>query len=141
MEEMPHTPLITILVAGLGLAFLLGTLANRFRLPPLAGYLLAGVLIGPFTPGLVADQSLARQLAEIGIVLLMFGIGLHFSPNDLLSVKAIAVPGALGQIVLVTVIGLALTQVMGWPLGAGIVFGLALSVASTVVALRALQER
>jgi len=138
---MPQTPLIAILVAGLGLAFILGTLANRLRLSPLVGYLVAGVLIGPFTPGFVADQALARQLAELGVILLMFGTGLHFSLADLLSVRTIAVPGALGQMALVTVLGLALTQAIGWPIGAGVVFGLSLSVASTVVVLRSLQEK
>jgi CPA2 family monovalent cation:H+ antiporter-2 len=138
---MSHTPLITTIVAGIGLAFVLGTLANYFRLSPLVGYLAAGVLIGPFTPGFVADQTLALQLAELGVILLMFGAGLHFSPDNLLSVKAIVLPGALGQIALVTVFGLALTQWMGWPPGAGLVFGLALSVASTVVVLRTLRER
>lgn len=138
---MPHTPLIATLVAGLGLAFILGTLANRLRLSPLVGYLLAGVLIGPFTPGFVADQALARQLAELGVILLMFGIGLHFSLHDLLSVRTIAVPGAFGQMALVTSLGFIVTQAIGWPIGAGQVFGLALSVASTVVVLRALQEK
>jgi CPA2 family monovalent cation:H+ antiporter-2 len=100
---MPHdTPLITTIVAGLVLAFLLGAIANRLRLSPLVGYLLAGVLIGPGTPGFVADTELAPELAEIGVVLLMFGVGLHFSLRDLLSVKAIAVPGALAQIALAT---------------------------------------
>ncbi|RWM95048.1 MAG: Kef family K(+) transporter [Mesorhizobium sp.] len=137
---MPQAPLIATLVAGLGLAFILGTLANRLRLSPLVGYLVAGVLIGPFTPGFVADQALARQLAELGVILLMFGIGLHFSLNDLLSVRKIAIPGAVGQMALVTMLGLLVTQAIGWPIGAGVVFGLALSVASTVVVLRALQE-
>lgn len=138
--KMPQAPLIATLVAGLGLAFILGTLANRLRLSPLVGYLVAGVLIGPFTPGFVADQALARQLAELGVILLMFGIGLHFSLNDLLSVRNIALPGAVGQMALVTMLGLLVTQAIGWPIGAGVVFGLALSVASTVVVLRALQE-
>jgi CPA2 family monovalent cation:H+ antiporter-2 len=138
---MPHAPLIATLVAGLGLAFILGTLANRLRLSPLVGYLVAGVLIGPFTPGFVADQALARQLAELGVILLMFGIGLHFSLNDLLSVRKIALPGAVGQMALVTMLGFIVTQAIGWPIGAGVVFGLALSVASTVVVLRALQEK
>lgn len=137
---MPQAPLIATLVAGLGLAFILGTLANRLRLSPLVGYLVAGVLIGPFTPGFVADQALAHQLAELGVILLMFGIGLHFSLNDLLSVRKIALPGAVGQMALVTMLGLLVTQAIGWPIGAGVVFGLALSVASTVVVLRALQE-
>jgi K+:H+ antiporter len=135
------TPLIATIVAGLGLAFVFGTIAQRFRLPPLVGYLLAGVAVGPFTPGYVADQALATELAELGIILLMFGVGLHFSLSDLLSVRAIAVPGAIVQIVVATLMGLALALLMGWTVGAGLVFGLALSVASTVVLLRAMQER
>ncbi|WFU34917.1 YbaL family putative K(+) efflux transporter [Bradyrhizobium brasilense] len=139
---MPHdTPLIATVVAGLGLAFVFGTIAQRFRVPPLVGYLLAGVAVGPFTPGFVADQALATELAELGIILLMFGVGLHFSLNDLLSVRAIAVPGAIAQIAVATLMGLGLALLMGWTVGAGLVFGLALSVASTVVLLRALQER
>ena len=139
---MPHeTSLIATIVIGLGLAFVFGALANRFRIPPLVGYLIAGVLVGPNTPGFVADQGLATQLAEIGVILLMFGVGLHFSLKDLLSVRAIAVPGAIVQIAFATVLGLGLSWFMGWSIGAGIVFGLALSVASTVVLLRALQER
>jgi monovalent cation:H+ antiporter-2, CPA2 family len=136
-----HTPLISTIVVGLVLAFVLGALANRFRISPLVGYLLAGVLIGPFTPGYVADQRLANDLAEIGIILLMFGIGLHFTLEDLLSVRAIAVPGAIAQIASATVLGMGLAYLLGWSAGAGLVFGLALSVASTVVLLRALQER
>ncbi|WP_407150742.1 YbaL family putative K(+) efflux transporter [Bradyrhizobium sp. ORS 86] len=139
---MPHdTPLIATIVAGLGLAFVFGTIAQRFRIPPLVGYLLAGVAAGPFTPGFVADQALATELAELGIILLMFGVGLHFSLNDLLSVRTIAVPGAVAQIAVATLMGLGLALLMGWSVGAGLVFGLALSVASTVVLLRALQER
>ncbi|MFN5280128.1 YbaL family putative K(+) efflux transporter [Bradyrhizobium sp.] len=139
---MPHdTPLIATVVAGLGLAFVFGTIAQRFRVPPLVGYLLAGVAVGPFTPGFVADQALATELAELGIILLMFGVGLNFSLNDLLSVRAIAVPGAIAQIAVATLLGLGLALLMGWTVGAGLVFGLALSVASTVVLLRALQER
>ncbi len=139
---MPHeTPLIATIVAGLGLAFIFGALANRFRIPPLVGYLIAGVLVGPNTPGFVADQSLALELAEIGVILLMFGVGLHFSLKDLLSVRAIAVPGAIVQIAFATVLGAGLAWALGWTIGAGLVFGLALSVASTVVLLRALQER
>jgi len=135
------TPLIATIAVGLGLAFVLGVLAQRFRLPPIAGYLVAGILVGPFTPGFVADQKLAVELAEIGVILLMFGVGLHFSLKDLLSVRAIAVPGALGQITVATMLGMGLAWMMGWGMGAGLVFGLALSVASTVVLLRALQER
>ncbi|MBL9074298.1 cation:proton antiporter [Tabrizicola sp.] len=139
---MPHeTPLITILVAGFGLAFVFGLLAQRLKLPLIAGYLLAGVVIGPFTPGFVADTGLASELAELGVILLMFGVGLHFSPRDLMAVKAIAVPGALGQVLVATAFGTAMGWLIGWNLGAALIFGLALSVASTVVLLRALQDR
>src|SRR5918997_5417754 len=128
---MPHhTPLITTLVAGLVLAFVFGAPANRLRLSPLVGYLVAGVIIGPFTPGFVADQAIANQLAELGIVLLMFGVGLHFSPTDLMSVRAIALPGAVVQMSFVTLLGLGLAKLLGWPVGAGLVFGISLSVAS-----------
>ena len=120
---------------------MLGALAHRVRTSPIVGYLLAGVLVGPFTPGFVADPALAGELAEIGVILLMFGVGLHFSLNDLLSVRAIAIPGALVQIAVATLLGMGLAWAFGWQLGAGLVFGLALSVASTVVLLRALQER
>jgi len=139
---MPHdTPLIATIVAGLGLAFVFGTIAQRLKIPPLVGYLLAGVAVGPFTPGYVADQALATELAELGIILLMFGVGLHFSLKDLLSVKAIAIPGAIVQIAVATLMGLGLAMLMKWKVSEGLVFGLALSVASTVVLLRALQER
>ncbi|WP_232302598.1 cation:proton antiporter domain-containing protein [Elstera litoralis] len=139
---MPHdTPLISTIVGGLVLAFIFGALAHRLRLPPLVGYLFAGVLVGPHTPGFVADQNLAPELAEIGVILLMFGVGLHFSLKDLLSVRGIAVPGALAQIALATLMGWGLGSLMGWPIGGSLVFGLALSVASTVVLLKALQER
>lgn len=138
---MHHGPLIAILVAGLGLAFVFGAIAQKLKVSPLVGYLVAGVAVGPFTPGFVADQNLANELAEIGVILLMFGVGLHFSLKDLLSVKAIAVPGALVQIGAATLLGLGLALLLGWSVVAGLVFGLALSVASTVVLLRALQER
>ena len=139
---MPHhTSLIATIVVGLGLAFICGVVANRLRLSPLVGYLVAGVMVGPFTPGFVADQALAPQLAEIGVILLMFGVGLHFSLKDLLAVRSIAVPGAIGQIALVTLLGFGLAQIFGWGWGAGVIFGLALSVASTVVVLHVLQER
>ncbi|MFG1178878.1 cation:proton antiporter domain-containing protein [Xanthobacter versatilis] len=139
---MPHeTPLIATLVGAFVLAFVFGAIAQRFKLSPLVGYLLAGVMVGPFTPGFVADQSMALELAEVGVILLMFGVGLHFSLSDLLSVKAIAIPGAVLQIGVATLMGMGLAYALGWGLGAGIVFGLALSVASTVVLLRALQER
>lgn len=139
---MPHeTALITTIVVGLVLAFALGLAAQRLRLPPLVGYLLAGVAVGPHTPGFVADTSLALQLAEIGVILLMFGVGLHFSIKDLWVVRRIAVPGALTQILTATAMGAALAYFWGWSIGSGLVFGLALSVASTVVLLRALAER
>jgi CPA2 family monovalent cation:H+ antiporter-2 len=136
-----HTPLIATIVAGIVLAFIFGALANRLRISPLVGYLAAGVMVGPFTPGFVADQSLAPELAEIGVILLMFGVGMHFSLKDLLSVRAIAIPGAIVQIAVATLLGWGLAHFMGWPAGGGLVFGLALSVASTVVLLRAMQER
>jgi CPA2 family monovalent cation:H+ antiporter-2 len=136
-----ETPLLSTLVAGLVLAFGLGALAQRLRISPLVGYLLAGILIGPFTPGYVADQKIADQLAEIGVILLMFGVGLHFSLDDLLKVKGIAIPGAIVQIAVATLLGMALAWSFGWPVAGGLVFGLALSVASTVVLLRAMQER
>ncbi|MDR6859639.1 YbaL family putative K(+) efflux transporter [Variovorax guangxiensis] len=138
---MPHSvSLINTVAAGLGLALLLGFLAARLRLPALVGYLLAGVIIGPFTPGFVADASIAAQLAEIGVMLLMFGVGLHFSLDDLLAVRKIALPGALVQIVVATLLGAALASWWGWSPGGALVFGLALSVASTVVLLRALES-
>ncbi|WP_155297789.1 YbaL family putative K(+) efflux transporter [Deinococcus kurensis] len=139
---MPHhTELIAALAIGLTLAFFGGLLATRLRLPPLVGYLLAGIAVGPFTPGFVADAHIAAQLSEIGVILLMFGVGLHFSIQDLLAVRRIAIPGALGQILVATLLGLGAAHLWGWPLGQGLVFGLALSVASTVVLLRALEER
>ena len=138
---MPHSvSLINTIAAGLGLALVLGFLAARVRLPALVGYLLAGVIIGPFTPGFVADAEIAAQLAEIGVMLLMFGVGLHFSLDDLLAVRKIAVPGALVQIAVATLMGGSLALWWDWPLGAALVFGLALSVASTVVLLRALES-
>jgi CPA2 family monovalent cation:H+ antiporter-2 len=139
---MPHhTPLIATIVGGLVLAFIFGALANRLRMPPLVGYLVAGICVGPFTPGFVADANLAQELAEIGVILLMFGVGLHFSLKDLMAVKAIAIPGAIVQIAIATLMGMGLAWAMGWGIGAGLIFGLSLSVASTVVLLTALQER
>ena len=139
---MPHdTTLIGTVVAGLGVAFLMGALAHRLRISPIAGYLLAGIMVGPFTPGFVADTGLAMQLAEIGVILLMFGVGLHFSLKDLLSVRRIAVPGAVLQIAVATAMGMMLGLWLGWSVEGSAVFGLALSVASTVVLLRALQAR
>ena len=139
---VPHeTGLIAMIAAGFGMAFVLGFAATRLRLPPLVGYLLAGVAVGPFTPGFVADAGLASQLAEIGVILLMFGVGLHFSLGDLLAVRKISLPGAVVQIAAATAMGAVLTRLWGWSWGAGLVFGLCLSVASTVVLLRALEER
>ncbi|OAM52050.1 sodium:proton antiporter [Methylovorus sp. MM2] len=139
---MPHdVSLITTIAAGLGLALIFGFIVARLRMPPLVGYLLAGIVIGPGTPGFVADVELAGQLAEIGVILLMFGVGLHFSLNDLLSVKRIAVPGALVQILVATLMGMGTALYWGWSIGGALVFGLSLSVASTVVLLRALESR
>ncbi|MGG6100149.1 YbaL family putative K(+) efflux transporter [Pantoea allii] len=139
---MHHTtPLITTIVGALVLAFLLGMLANRLRISPLVGYLVAGVLAGPFTPGFVADTNLAPELAELGVILLMFGVGLHFSLKDLMSVKRIAIPGAIAQIAVATLLGMLMSWAMGWSWMTGLVFGLCLSTASTVVLLRALEER
>jgi CPA2 family monovalent cation:H+ antiporter-2 len=139
---MPHsTPLIATIVTGLALAFVFGALAHRLRISPLVGYLVAGIAIGPFTPGFIADQGLANELAEIGVILLMFGVGLHFSMKELWAVRNIAIPGAVVQIAVATLLGAALGHSLGWTAGGGLVFGLALSVASTVVLLRALQER
>ena len=139
---MPHAAsLITLIAAGLGLALVMGYLATRLRLPPLVGYLLAGVVIGPATPGLVANIELARELAELGVMLMMFGVGLHFSFEDLLSVRRVAAPGALVQMALATALGGALALWWGWGASGALVFGLALSVASTVVVLRALEAR
>ncbi|CAK01888.1 YbaL family putative K(+) efflux transporter [Bartonella tribocorum] len=135
------TPLITTIVAGLCLAFLLGMIASRLRISPLVGYLLAGVIVGPNTGGFKIDSVIINQLAEIGIILLMFGVGLHFSLKDLLSVKAIAVPAAIAQMAFSTLLGLCLGLIMGWSLSGSLIFGLALSIASTVILLRALQER
>jgi CPA2 family monovalent cation:H+ antiporter-2 len=136
-----ETALIAIISVGFALAFVFGLLAAHLRLPPLVGYLVAGVVVGPFTPGFVAEAGLARQLAEIGIILLMFGVGVHFSLRDLLAVRRIAVPGAVLQIAFATTVGALLAHGWGWSWNAAIIFGLALSVASTVVLLRTLEER
>jgi CPA2 family monovalent cation:H+ antiporter-2 len=139
---MPHeVALISTIAAAFGLALILGLVAVRLKLPALVGYLVAGVIIGPTTPGFVADMALAQQLAEIGVMLLMFGVGLHFSIDDLLAVRKIAVPGAVVQILVATALGAGVAWFWDWSLGAAIVFGLALSVASTVVLLRALEAR
>lgn len=139
---MPHDiSLITTIAAGLGLALILGFIAARLRLPPLIGYLVAGIIVGPSTPGFVADMALTAQLAEIGVMLLMFGVGLHFSVNDLLAVKRIAVPGAMLQITIATLLGAVAGYFWGWNLPQCLVFGLSLSCASTVVLLKALEAR
>jgi CPA2 family monovalent cation:H+ antiporter-2 len=142
VSGLPHeTTLIATIAAAFVLAFGLGFAAIRLRLPPLVGYLLAGVVMGPFTPGYVGDLALAGQLAEIGVILLMFGVGLHFSVKDLMAVRAIAIPGAVVQIATATAIGAVMARVWGWSLAGGLTFGLALSVASTVVLLRALEQQ
>ncbi|MBS0526237.1 MAG: Kef family K(+) transporter [Proteobacteria bacterium] len=136
-----HTPLIATIAAGLALAYAFGLLAHRLRIQPLAGYVLAGVVVSPSTPGFSTDSALAGELAEIGVILLMFGVGLHFSLRDLMAVARMVVPGALVQIVVATLMGAGLGHLLGWSWTAGLVFGLALSVASTVVMVRAFQER
>lgn len=139
---MPHDiSLIATIAAAFGLAMLFGLLVSYLRMPPLIGYLLAGIMIGPATPGFVADLGLASQLAEIGIMLLMFGVGLHFSIDDLLAVRRIAIPGAIVQIVVAVLLGMAAASSWGWSIGAALVFGLSLSVASTVVLLKALESK
>lgn len=139
---MHHSlPLITTVALGFALALILGFIAVRFKIPALVGYLLAGVVIGPFTPGLFADVKIAQELAEIGIMLLMFGVGLHFSLDDLKRVRTIAIPGAIVQMIAATLLGGGLAVWWGWDYGSALIFGLSLSVASTVVLLRALEER
>ncbi len=133
--------LVATIAVGFVLASIFGYVADRLRLPALVGFVVAGIFIGPFTPGFVADTAMAGQLAEIGIILLMFGVGLHFSASDLLAVRGVVLPGALGQIVLATLLGAGLCWMWGWDLGHGIVLGLCVSVASTVVLLKALEER
>lgn len=136
-----NIPLITTLAAGFGLALVLGFFAERVKLPALVGYLLAGIALGPATPGFVADAAIASQLSEIGVMLLMFGVGLHFSLDDLLAVRRIALPGAVVQMGIATLLGMGLAWAWGWSFGAGLVFGLSLSCASTVVLLKALEAR
>ncbi|MFA7321153.1 MAG: YbaL family putative K(+) efflux transporter [Dokdonella sp.] len=138
---MHHTPLIAMLVGGICLAFVFGMIAQKLRLSPLFGYLVAGVVAGPFTPGFVADMGIAQQLSEIGVILIMFGVGLHFSIGDLWSVRKIVIPGALFQVLIATSLGLLLGWLLGWQWGSSLIFGVCLSVASTVVLLRALEER
>src|SRR5574343_1048323 len=139
-EPMHATPLITTLVAALVAAFALGALALRLRLPPLLGYLAAGIIIGPFTPGFVADGHLAAELAELGVILLMFGVGLHFSIPDLWAVRRIALPGAFAQIGVAIALGCGIGVLLSWNEPQGVLYGIALSVASTVVLLKALEE-
>lgn len=141
MALIEETPLISTVVMGISAAFVGGMITSKLRLSPIVGYLLAGIIIGPYTPGFVGDSKLATQLAEIGIVLLMFGVGLHFSLKDLMAVKKIALPGAVVQIATATALGTWVAHYWGWSLESGLLFGLALSVASTVVLLRALEER
>ena len=139
---MPHeTALIATIAVGLTYALIGGFIATRLHLSPLVGYLLAGIAVGPFTPGFVADTKLAGELAEVGVILLMFGVGMHFSISDLLAVRSIALPGAVAQMVAATALGAVTALVWGWTIVASLVFGLALSVASTVVLLRALKEQ
>src|SRR5690349_16545087 len=139
---MPHhTPLIATIAAAFVLALAFGYVAARLRAPPLVGYLLAGIALGPFTPGLIADANLAAQLADVGVILLMFGVGLHFSFGDLLKMRRVALPGAIAQMAVATTIGAGIAIAWGWSVGASVVFGLALSVASTVVLLQALEKR
>ncbi|NUF29920.1 cation:proton antiporter [Acinetobacter oleivorans] len=139
---MPHdVDLIVLLAVGFGVALFFGYLAARLRLPPLIGYLIAGIIISPNTPGIEADIHLANQLAELGVMFLMFGVGMHFSLNDLLLVRRIAVPGAILQIAVATLLGVGVSMLWGWSFGSALVFGLSLSCASTVVLLKALGDR
>src|SRR5262245_9031383 len=137
---MHNLDLILTLTSGLAAALVLGYLTHRIGLSPIVGYLIAGIAVGPSTPGFVANRELADQLAEIGVILLMFGVGLHFHFNDLLAVRKVAVPGALGQSAFATLLGCIVGLVCGWGWSGGLVFGLAISVASTVVLLRVLAD-
>ena len=139
---MDHEPvLISTIAIGLVAAFIGGLIAQRLRLPSIVGYIAAGVALGPFTPGVIADAEIASELAEIGVILLMFGVGIEFSIKDLLAVRRIAVPGAIGQFVIATLLGIGLGAALGWGVGGGLILGLAISVASTVVLLRTLNDR
>ncbi|MCE7878987.1 MAG: cation transporter, partial [Betaproteobacteria bacterium PRO3] len=139
---MPHdVTLIATFAVGFVLAFVFGVLANGLRLPPLVGYLVAGVVIGRFATGVVATAQVAGQLADIGVILLMFGVGLHFSVADLMAVRRIVLIGPVVQIAIATALGTGIAMLWGWSVGAGIVFGLCLSVASTVVVLKGLEDR
>lgn len=139
---MPHdVDLIILLAVGFGFALIFGYIAAQLRLPPLIGYLIAGIIISPNTPGIAADIHIANQLAELGIMFLMFGVGIHFSLNDLVQVKRIALPGAILQITVATILGMLVSMLWGWSFGSALVFGLSLSCASTVVLLKALGDR
>ena len=139
---MPHDiDLIILLAVGFGLALVFGYIAARIRLPPLIGYLIAGIILSPNTPGIVADMHLANQLAELGVMFLMFGVGMHFSLSDLMQVRRIALPGAILQIAVATLLGIGISMMWGWSFGSALVFGLSLSCASTVVLLKALGDR
>src|SRR5687767_8667182 len=138
---MPHNlDLIFTLTGGLLAALVFGVVTQKLRLSPIVGYLLAGVAVGPFTPGFVAKAEIAEQFAEVGVILLMFGVGLHFHVKELLAVRRIAIPGAVAQIAFATGLGVLVTRFFGWDFGSGVVFGLAISVASTVVLLRVLAD-
>ena len=139
---MPHdVELIILLAVGFGVALIFGYIAARLRLPPLIGYLIAGIIISPNTPGVVGDLHLANQLAELGVMFLMFGVGMHFSLKDLIQVRRIALPGAILQISVATLLGIGISMLWGWSFGSALVFGLSLSCASTVVLLKALGDR
>jgi len=138
---MHDLPLLNTIAAGFAAAWVLGLITQRIGLSPIVGYLLAGVVIGPYTPGFKGDVDLAKQLAEIGVILLMFGVGLHFHLKDLLAVKGIAIPGAIVQSVAATVVGMVVFHFFGWPLRAGMILGMSMAVASTVVLLRVLMDR
>ena len=140
MAVAADMPLVTTIAAGLGVALVLGFVTQKMRLSPILGYLLAGIIVGPYTPGIQADLAIAQQLAEIGVMLLMFGVGLHFHLKDLLAVKGVAVPGAMGQSALATGLGVLLAWALGWGIGEGLVLGIGLSVASTVVLMRGLED-
>src|SRR5690606_13090006 len=141
-SPMHDLPLLTTIAAALAAAWVLGLLTQRLRLSPIVGYLLAGVVVGPYTPGFIADENIAHQLAEIGVILMMFGVGLHFHPKDLLAVKNVAIPGAVVQSAVATVLAVvAFYYLFDWPIRSGVVIGMAMAVASTVVLLRVLTDR
>src|SRR5688572_21876076 len=137
---MHDLPLITTIAAAFSAAWVLGILTQKLRLSPIVGYLIAGIVIGPHTPGYVGNAEIASQLAEVGVILLMFGVGLHFHLKDLLAVRTVAVPGALGQSLVATLLGLAVAASFGWPVRSGLVLGMAMAVASTVVLMRVLMD-